>query len=329
MIRIRTASRLHFGLFSLPSAQTSAWLNHDGEAVLPRRQFGGVGLMIDRPGIELSVEPAQAWSVEGPLAARALQFAQTFCNALGVQEAFRVRIESAPPEHVGLGTGTQLGLAVADAIANCREDISFECLRARTVGRGRRSAIGVHGFDWGGFIVEAGKVSDTQLSPMLVRRDFPEEWRILLLTPRDVQGTHGGREMDAFAELAGQEREDRTTDTLCRLVLLGMLPALIEPDLATFGESLYDFNRRVGEMFRPAQRGIYAHPRIDAIVKVLRDAGVRGVGQSSWGPTIYAVVEAGQVADLREWLIGKYVIAPEEVIATWACNHGARSTREA
>ena len=118
MIRIRTPSRLHFGLFSLPSANSSAWLNQEGEATLPRRQFGGVGLMIDKPGIELTVEAATTWSAEGPLGgARPALRANSIARAVGIHETFQIHIESAAPEHVGLGTGTQLGLAVARAIA--------------------------------------------------------------------------------------------------------------------------------------------------------------------------------------------------------------------
>ena len=125
-IRIRTPSRLHFGLFSLPSANATLWVNHEGEATLPRRQFGGVGLMIDRPGIELVVEPALTWSSDGPLAERALRFAQMYCDAVGVHDKFHLGIEAAPPEHVGLGTGTQLALAVAQGIAELtRADIAI------------------------------------------------------------------------------------------------------------------------------------------------------------------------------------------------------------
>jgi beta-RFAP synthase len=326
MIRIRTPSRLHFGLFSLSRAHAAFWLNHESQATLPKRNFGGVGLMIDRPGIELTVEYAKTWSAQGPLAARALHFAQTYCAAVGIKEPFQMRIETASPEHVGLGTGTQLGLAVARGIAEltgqtARDANSLACC----VGRGRRSAIGVHGFDLGGFLIEGGKISPPTISPLLVRRDFPEDWQILLITPRDLPGMHGRREHDAFAELAGLESDDRCTETLCRLALLGMLPALIELDLNTFGEALYDFNRRVGEMFQHAQGGWYAHPRVEEIVKPLRGAGVKGVGQSSWGPTVFALLPSEEVMDVRAWLIEKGKIAAHEILHTSACNRGVRA----
>jgi beta-ribofuranosylaminobenzene 5'-phosphate synthase len=324
MIRIRTPSRLHFGLFSLPSAHATDWLNHEGAPILPRRQYGGVGLMIDKPGIELTIAKADHWSAEGPLGQRAMHFAHAYCDQVGVLDAFHVQVESVAQEHAGLGTGTQLGLAVARAIAELTNQPERDAVTlARHVGRGRRSAIGVHGFEQGGFIVEGGKTSDECVSPLLVRCPFP--WNVILITPRDLGGVHGPAEIDAFAELEAQEPDDRATETLCRLVLLGLLPALIEQDLTTFGEALYDFNRRAGEMFRRAQGGLYAHPRIEEIVRSLRLLGIKGVGQSSWGPTVFAVVSAGQALELGAWLMRKKK-APRrklddcDVTFTSACN---------
>ena len=324
MISVHTGSRLHFGLFSLPAEHAGPWLNQEGEPTIPRRQFGGVGLMIDSPGIELTVEEATSWSAEGPLAQRAMDFAQTYCSAVGIHEPFHLRIESAAPEHAGLGTGTQLGLAVAHAIAQLtRQPARDGETLARHTKRGLRSALGVHGFEHGRFLVEGGKTSGDAISPLLIRRDVPEDWQLLLITPHELPAMHGRREIDAFAELAKRPPDDRTTDSLCRLVLLGMLPALMDGDLPAFGEALYDFNRRVGMMFQPAQGGLYAHPRIEEIVKTIRGFGVKGVGQSSWGPTIFAFVPFGEAVLLRNWLMLNHGIGKEEMTITKACNHGA------
>ena len=324
MIRIRTPSRLHFGLFSLPSAHASGWPNHEGQATLPRRNFGGVGLMIDRPGVELTVKLSHEWSIHGPLRDRAATFANDFCSVTGIDDDIDLCIHAAAPEHFGLGTGTQLGMAVARAIAELvrlpRHDAEFLACRVK---RGLRSALGVHGFERGGFLVEAGKTDERSISPLVARHDFPADWRILLVMPRGLTGAYGPREAESFTRLAMEPPDDRTTDSLCRLVLLGMLPALTSCDLAGFGEAVYDFNRRVGEMFRMAQGGVYAHPRIEALVKSLRDAGVKGVGQSSWGPTTFAIVASDQTREVRDWLLRKCDVAEEELIVTSACNHGA------
>jgi beta-ribofuranosylaminobenzene 5'-phosphate synthase len=330
---LRTASRLHFGLLSLPST-ASSWLNHDGRPTLPKRCFGGVGLMIDKPDIFLTAEEADEWSALGPFTERVLSFAKVYCDAVGVKKKFRLLVNATAWEHAGLGTGTQLGLAVARAIASLTQSRGVAELMqpacdavtlARRVGRGLRSALGIHGFEAGGFLVEGGKTSEGAISPLLIRCEFPEDWRLLLITPRDMVGLHGRREADGFADLLNQPPNDRTTETLCRLVLLGLAPALAERDRATFGEALYDFNRRSGEMFRVVQGGLYAHPRIEAIITAVRDFGIKGVGQSSWGPTIFALAVPEELPLLCEWLRLRQGIANEEMIVTSARNRGAET----
>src|SRR4029453_12813796 len=94
------------------------------------------------------------------------------------------------------------------------------------------------------------------VSPLLVRRSFPDDWRVLLLAPRARQGTHGTDEAAAFAELVHEERDCRRTEALSRLALLGLLPALVEGDLPVFGEALHEFNRRAGGWFLPWRGGL-------------------------------------------------------------------------
>ena len=111
MIRVVAPSRLHFGLFHVPAA---------GEAQPGERAFGGVGLMIDSPGVVVvTAQPADSWQFEGPLASRAQAFAMRFAQSLpeADRRPFQVLVERCPAEHTGLGVGTQLGLAVAKALA--------------------------------------------------------------------------------------------------------------------------------------------------------------------------------------------------------------------
>src|SRR4051812_19923501 len=99
-LRIVTPSRLHFGLLS--------WGDE-----FPR-QFGSVGLMIERPGLSIEAHTSDRWSAEGPLAKRAITVAQRVVETLSGEgkgcEPLRIFIDHSPPEHVGLGTGTQLSL---------------------------------------------------------------------------------------------------------------------------------------------------------------------------------------------------------------------------
>jgi beta-RFAP synthase len=140
------------------------------------------------------------------------------------------------------------------------------------------------------------------LAPLLVRAEFPPEWRVVLLTPADRPGWHGERERTAFAALAAAAADD----ALCRLILLGMLPALAGRDLPAFADALAEYNARAGEPFRAAQCGPYV-PAAQTVIDWLRKDGVTGVGQSSWGPTVFAVVadldraDALAAAARRHW----------------------------
>ncbi len=281
-LRLSTPSRLHFGLLARGPAAP--------------RQFGGLGLMVDSPGLEIEATPSSSWTAEGPLGDRALRVAESVVSALGRGLArptpLHFAMRRVPPEHVGLGTGTQLSLAVAKLVAasislprTCAADLASLC------GRGVRSGVGLHGFDVGGLVVEGGHKIDGGIAPLLCRLDFPREWAVLVIAPRIAEGLHGAAEARAFAALPPMPETE--TDRLCRLVLLGVMPAVAEVDLDGFGAALEEIQHRVGSWFAPAQGGVFASPRLATLVAWLRSEGLRGVGQSSWGPTIYGFTQEG------------------------------------
>jgi beta-ribofuranosylaminobenzene 5'-phosphate synthase len=309
MWSVRTASRLHLGLLTLPPATTA-------------RRFGGVGLMIDSPGMVVRAEPSAKWIVEGSHKERVSEIIARLLAGLGILEPRRVVVEQAPPEHVGLGTGTQLALAVARLLTASWGRLDLVADLAFLVKRGTRSALGVHGFDRGGFLVEGGKGPGQALSPLVSRLEFPAQWRIVLVVPPGEAGVHGAAERAAFADLV--EPPD-ASDRLCRLVLLGVLPALADADFPAFGEAVHEFNARAGDLFAPIQGGTYAGS-VRHTVAELRRLGVAGVGQSSWGPGVFAFVrdedEANHLAGrVRAWA----GFADASVWVARGCNHGARS----
>ena len=294
MTRVTAPSRLHFGLFHVP----------DDKAGGASRSFGGVGLMIDQPGVIVSARPAGSWQFEGQLASRAQVFAHRFmAGADHPPRPLSVLVERCPEEHTGLGVGTQLGLAVGKAVAEETggPELTTAELAGR-VGRGERSAVGVHGFDRGGLVVEPGKLPGEAVSPLLMRVGLPDEWRVAVLVPTGAERWHGSREQRAFAAAGQVPRPAGLTDALCRTALLGMLPAAVAGDLPAFGEAVHEFNRRAGEPFAAEQGGAYAGPEVAGLVEAARVLGVKGVGQSSWGPAVFAVVGS---ADEAGWLVGK------------------------
>jgi beta-ribofuranosylaminobenzene 5'-phosphate synthase len=320
MLQVQAYSRLHFGFLNLPSGEGAAG-----------RCFGGVGVMIAQPDLSVTAEPDSVWSAEGPQAERALAFAQRFVAAScreGPDAAWpphHLRIERVMPAHVGLGSGSQLGLAVARALAGSAGLSCDVATLARRVGRGLRSALGVHGFEQGGLLVESGKRTSQGLAPLVARQPIPEDWRwVVVLPPHHAVGLHGGGEVEAFARLKAHAACSQATESLCRLVLLELLPALVERDVDAFGEALYEFNARVGEAFAPVQGGTYVSPHVAELVAFVRAQKVRGVGQSSWGPAVFAVVADVERAEhLAAQLRRRFTLPQAAVWTTAACNHGA------
>lgn len=317
MVVLRTGSRLHFGLLGVGAAPARPGLT--------ARRFGGVGLMVESPGLWLEALPAPAWSAEGALAGRALAFAERFARSFPLEavrpQHFRVR--SAPPEHAGLGTGTQLGLAVARlaAAASGRPDLSAAELAVR-VGRGRRSGLGVHGFAHGGLLVDGGKGAADAVAPLVARFAFPPEWLVVLVVPPWSQGLHGDAETRAFEQCC-ENAPVAATDALSRLVLLGVLPAVAERDFTAFGEAIHEFNRRAGEVFAAAQGGVYVG-RVGELVAFLRGQGARGAGQSSWGPAVFAFAEdPDRAGDLARRVRARFGLDEAQVQVSAARSQGA------
>jgi predicted sugar kinase len=54
---------------------------------------------------------------------------------------------------------------------------------------------------------------------------------------------------------------------------------------------VYRFGHAAGQCFAAVQGGPYASDFAERLVNRIRRLGVEGVGQSSWGPTVFAVTQ--------------------------------------
>ncbi|MBC7817630.1 MAG: hypothetical protein IAG10_12120 [Planctomycetaceae bacterium] len=257
------------------------------------RNFGGVGLMVQSPGCELSVEAAahDECSAEPEMLARLSAWRDEYrrrCPPEHCPPACRIHLSQAMPSHSGLGSGTQTALALAAALAQLGDEDNVAATElARRVGRGARSALGIHGFEFGGLLVEGGKRNPDDISPLVARLDLPEEWRVLLVTPNDRRGLSGDAERAAFSRLTPFSVS--LTESLCRIVLMELLPAVASHDFPSAAAALQDFGQLNGSHFAPVQGGIFADPQMAELAKWLTDQGCVGVGQSSWGPTLWVL----------------------------------------
>ncbi len=224
---------------------------------------------------------------------------------LGLRGGHRVRIEEAVPSHAGLGSGTQLALALAAGIRRLHGlplDIRGDAVK---LGRGGRSGVGIGLFDSGGVVVDGGRGPATQAPPIIARLPFPEHWRILLVLDPARTGVHGEPETAAFARLPPFPATDAAA--ICRLVLMKALPALAETDLGAFASAINDMQMRLGAFFAPLQGGhAFTSSAVAAALELLEAEGACGIGQSSWGPTGFAFVASQDRAERLVTLARKH-----------------------
>ena len=273
-VRIRAPARLHLGFL-------------DMEGGLGRR-FGSLGVTLEELWTELLVTPAQAFAVAGAAeAGRARAMLERLAAAWSLPP-LQVVVERAIPTHAGLGSGTQLALALGVAAARAAGIDRPAREVARLLERGTRSGIGIGAFEQGGFLVDGGRGPDGLPPPLTARLAFPAEWRLLLIFDPALEGLHGAGERTAFGSLPPYSAE--LAGRLCRLVLMQLLPGIATFDLAAVGAAIGEIQRRVGDYFAPAQNGRFTSPAVSEVLAWLETEGVTGLGQSSWGPTGFAIL---------------------------------------
>lgn len=293
-VTVKSAGRLHMGFFDL----------HGGLG----RKFGSIGLALDAPLLQLSATPSEQTSVTGASSARAENLLAALSKQLALtnrikNQGISLHISQHIPEHAGLGSGTQLALAIGSAVSRLYGLNLKAADIAAVLNRGNRSGIGIGAFDSGGLLIDGGRTanqtathsSGRKMPPLLARYDFPAHWRILLILDSTQPGIHGEEEVAAFEQLP--IFSETLAAHLCRHVLMQAMPALVEQDLTAFGHSIQELQAHVGDYFAPAQGGRYASPRVGAVLEYLNSAGVACFGQSSWGPTGFAVFEDTPTAE--------------------------------
>ena len=259
------------------------------------RRFGGIGAGIFNPSLQLEVERSESIECEGPEADRAAEFARRYLASQGLRDAVRIRIRRAIPGHAGLGSGTQLALAVARGIAELYDRPTDTGTLAMAVGRARRSAIGTWLFDGGGFVVEGGRHENgDRIAPLLARLTIPASWRCVVAIPRSTEGVSGDSEVQAFRELPPPPL--REVEHVAHLLVMSLLPALVDGDLRAFGSALTTIQQINGGWFAQAQGGPFASGASTELISKMLEWGIAGVGQSSWGPAVYGIVDGDDAA---------------------------------
>jgi beta-ribofuranosylaminobenzene 5'-phosphate synthase len=284
MIQIVTPSRLHITLIDLNGTLG--------------RIDGSVGLTLDYPSIKINAKKDSRVTISGSteFAGKIKSAASAVLTQYDIN-GVAIDVVQEYPNHVGLGSGTQVALAVGTAISELYGLNLSPTTIAKLTGRGGTSGIGVAAYEFGGFLVDGGHKGKTDFlpssasgkfgpGPIIARHDFPD-WEIVLAIP-NLRGASDKSEIDVFQTQCPLPLNE--VQQLCHVILMEMLPAVVEHDVESFGRSI---NRVQTLGFK--RREIELQPFCAHLVQFMRENGAIGAGMSSFGPVVYGITEGKQL----------------------------------
>lgn len=321
-VEVRAPGRLHLGFL-------------DPAGTLGRR-FGSLGLVVDgfETFVALSASAQNDVSASTASAQREVDRAAAHLEALqrltGRHSPLHLHLQQVLPAHAGLGSGTQLALAVGRAFSAWHHlDLPLTTL-AQWLGRGLRSGIGIGGFERGGLLVDGGPGAHGQAAPVLCRLALPEAWRVVVVMDSSTQGLSGADERTALAGLPPMPQA--VAADICHQVLMRVLPGAACGDFAPFADGITQIQERLGAHFAAAQSGdAYTSVAVGRLIRWIGQASRQGegggaaIGQSSWGPTGFAILpdQAQAEALVSAARSAGQVSAALQIHVVAARNHGA------
>ncbi len=308
-MRIKTPSRIHITLIDLNGSIG--------------RIDGGVGLALESPFIEILARENDRVLIRGKAENidRFYAIANKFSKLTG--RGIEIEVLSDYKPHIGLGSGTQISLAIGKSFNDLYNlGLSIRDI-AKIAGRGGTSGIGISAFEFGGFIVDAGHSKKYKRSflpssfskapppPLIARYDFPE-WDICLIIP-NKSGFYGNEELNLFERNTPLPIEE--VRELSHIILMKLMPSVIEQDLDEFSQAIF----RIQEIgFKRAEVEQYGE-KMKNLLSSLSEVGA--CGMSSTGPTVYVISEKIKMSDVRS--IVRECDIRAEILKTKANNRGA------
>jgi beta-ribofuranosylaminobenzene 5'-phosphate synthase len=279
-VYVNAFARLHMGFLDLNATQG--------------RRFGSVGLGLDMPDTLLEMAIGHNVFDDKLVPTYVNKYKQLILDHLSIKKQVSIKVHREIPRHFGLGSGTQMALAVGAGISRLFNLNTTSSDIALFTKRGLRSGVGIGTFANGGLVIDAGRGEQTVIPQIIFQQPFPSEWRILLIFDYAHEGLHGDEEKKAFAKLQVADIEE--TYKVNYQILMRALPALKERDLKVFGDAISTLQAYTGDYFAPAQGGRYASQLITEVITYLSGRGISCLGQSSWGPTGFAIFENESIA---------------------------------
>ncbi len=362
-LELRTGCRLHFGLIELSPRQPRCYGGLGMMLAEPSFELrfsqnpGAAGLSIRGPRNQAASN--QAADEHGEVSRRLMDVvARRKRTHPGHPLPGKIEVLSTLPLHSGLGAGTQLASAAAMALEIFEKQIkapeqgtnwrpvsdwlpalgdSQDAAASRLAdwsGRGLRSSVGLSGFFGGGLILDVGRgesilagedAAAAQPSrPIATHRcELPPEWRVVLALPQSSNRVSGQEEARRLATIGRQPNPKR--EPMWQLAQELVLNSDVHRDFERFADSLEQYMAWAGEMFAQDQGGYFNGTSVASTARLARQLGLRAVGQSSWGPTVFGFCDnATSARQLAKQLTERSDVPLQSVTITRSDHGGAR-----
>ncbi len=282
-VMVRAGLRLHLGFYRFND---------------PPFEYGGLGLAIEEPSLSITLAEEGKSELSGWVADIALRV----LREVGIGGNVHVNVEGFLSRHVGLGTTTRLILSLLKAAYLMKGEAVDLPTMAWRLGRGRVSGVGVWTFIYGGMVVDSGRTQGIERVPPPVSHTYlPSTWRAVVALPV-IEGysVSEASEEPVMRKPNKHPKQDVLYSAVTRLLSAAHLGLFNE-----FVMSIEKIQELTGEYFSRWQGGIYCCEQSRVLAERMRELGLHGVGQSSWGPTVYGFASTDKVAkNVTTGLIG-------------------------
>lgn len=282
-IKVRTPSRIHICLIDM-----------NGKI---GRVDGGAGIALEEPYIEVTGKESGRVSVVAEKNVinreRFKEISRKFSRLTGKKVSLRILSDYV--SHSGLGSGTQISIAVGQIYSKLFNlNLSVRDI-AEIAGRGGTSGIGVSAFEYGGFIVDGGhsireknnflpsSASRAKPPPLIIRHNFPD-WKVVITIPQ-LSGFSGRDEINLFEKYCPVPIKD--VREISHIILMKMIPGVIEENLDDFGDAIWRLQHLGFKKAEVQQYGDLITECMESVREI-----TPAVGMSSTGPAIYSITDS-------------------------------------
>ncbi|MCE4619103.1 MAG: hypothetical protein F7C37_06660 [Desulfurococcales archaeon] len=247
-----------------------------------RIEYAGAGFYVEKPNIRVVVKDCGEATYDGPPDfGDPVTFVIEKTGFTGC-----VQLEKAPRRHIGLGSTTQVMLAVYHGIKLLRgEGIGGrDLLEAgfKLLERTKASTVGTLLYAYGGFVSGVGLPLPSDFS--VLRLPVPSDWRFVIVIPDIARGLS---EEEERRYLGLPKPAPQRVKQLMAIGFHYLVMGVVRRDLDLVLDGLKSMQTATGLYFSSIQGGVYRSDVARIVDEASRDGIV--LAQSSWGPTLYTI----------------------------------------